>query len=508
MSKQTPEKRYQFWRALGLLLGSGVPLLDSLEIAADCADDTLASIVSAIRDDIIKGMSLARAMEAQRLAFSALEIAVVRSGESSGQLDIVTEKLANSIAQSSFPLLEPAEPIAPQTATEGEESVTELVIGILRDAYHAGASDIHIEFFEDSARVRYRINGRLVERESLPLEIREAIISRIKIMAALDISEKRRPQDGRIKVGVGPDEVIDLRVATLPVQFGEKICLRILDKSTLLDLDGLGLEKIAFDKLLSAIDKPSGLIFVTGPTGSGKTVSLYAALQHLNRPDVCICSAEDPVEYNFEGINQVHIRPEIGRTFPNVLKSFLRQDPDVILVGEIRDYETLSISCKAALTGRLVLSTLHTKNAVSAIERLRNIDIDPFIITESVTLIVAQRLIKVICPHCKGEAKIEADSFRGLGLEPGAMADKTFYEGSGCSKCNQTGYYGRMGLFEVLSLSPAIRKLILDDATIGEIKNQAVSEGLVPFSQGLINRWMEGVTDLKQVVHESIMSLE
>ncbi len=381
--------------------------------------------------------------------------------------------------------------------------VVKLINGLLSDAVRRGVSDIHIEPFEHELRIRYRIDGSLQEVMKPPIKLKAALTSRVKIMSNLNIAERRVPQDGRIKIKVGK-KVIDFRVSTLPVIFGEKIVMRILDKSNLtLDLQSFGFEPQAEKDLMSAIMNPYGMVLVTGPTGSGKTTTLYSALSQVNNIDVNIMTAEDPVEYNIFGINQVLVRNEIGMTFAAALKAFLRQDPNIIMVGEIRDLETGSIAIKAALTGHLVLSTLHTNDAPSTVTRMIDMGIEPFNVSSAVNLIVAQRLIRRICKGCKTAIEYTSDELSVLGMKEEEVADITFYKGVGCDECEGSGYRGRAGLYEVMALSPALRRLILQGASTADLQDQAVEDGMLTLRMDGIMKLRKGVTSLEEVVKET-----
>lgn len=379
--------------------------------------------------------------------------------------------------------------------------MVKLVDGILMNAIKSRASDIHIEPYENVVVVRFRIDGMLQPIMKLPIKIKAALASRIKIMSSLDISERRLPQDGRIKLKFGGNREIDFRVSTLPTLFGEKIVMRLLDKSNLqLDLVKLGFDEKPLQDFLEAIEKPYGMMLVTGPTGSGKTTTLYSALSHLNKPGVNIMTAEDPVEYNFLGINQVQIKEDIGLTFAAALRSFLRQDPDIILVGEIRDFETAEIAVKAALTGHLVLSTLHTNDAPSTITRLINMGIEPFLVSSSVILIVAQRLARKICQNCKREHKISEASLIKIGFPKDNIGSVKCYEGAGCPACNNTGYKGRVALYEVMPVKDEIKELIIQGGTAVEIKKEAVRLGMATLRQSGIKKVMDGITTIEEIL--------
>lgn len=384
---------------------------------------------------------------------------------------------------------------------EVEAPIVKLVNGIFINAIKTGASDIHIEPYENSLRVRYRVDGVMHTTMSLPTKIKNALTSRIKIMSKLDIAERRLPQDGRIKLKLGRNREIDFRVSTLPTLFGEKTVLRILDKSNLqIDLTKLGFEKKQLDDFMDAIEKPYGMVLVTGPTGSGKTTTLYSALNHLNKPGINIMTAEDPVEYNFMGINQVQVKEEIGLTFASALRSFLRQDPDIIMVGEIRDFETAEIAVKAALTGHLVLSTLHTNDAPSTVSRLLNMGIEPFLVSSSVILILAQRLSRKICSQCKEEEKLSPQALIKIGFSEEEANTIRCYRGKGCSACNNTGYKGRIALYEVMPISDEIRELILEGASANEIKKTAVRLGMKTLRMSGLSKVKEGITSVEEVL--------
>jgi type IV pilus assembly protein PilB len=335
----------------------------------------------------------------------------------------------------------------------------------------------------------------------LPIKIKNAIISRVKIMSHLDISERRLPQDGRIKLKFGKKKEVDFRVSTLPTLYGEKVVLRILDKSSLqLDLTKLGFDQNPLEDFLDAIDKPYGMVLVTGPTGSGKTTTLYSALGRLNKTGVNIMTAEDPVEYNFFGINQVQMKEEIGLTFASALRSFLRQDPDIIMVGEIRDFETAEIAIKAALTGHLVLSTLHTNDAPSTITRLVNMGIEPFLVSSSVILTAAQRLARKICTNCKEEQTISDAALIKIGFPQDEIGKFKCYHGAGCSSCNNTGYRGRIALYEVMPLKDDLKELVLQGASSTDLKRQALKQGMVTLRMSGLRRVIDGTTSVDELL--------
>ncbi len=384
---------------------------------------------------------------------------------------------------------------------EIDAPIVKLANGILMNAIKSHASDIHVEPSEEILRVRYRIDGVLQPVLKLPIKIKNALTSRIKIMSHLDISERRLPQDGRIKLKFGDDREIDFRVSTLPTLFGEKVVMRLLDKSNLqLDLTKLGFDEKPLNDFLEAIEKPYGMILVTGPTGSGKTTTLYSALSQLNKPGVNIMTAEDPVEYNFFGINQVQIKEDIGLTFASALRSFLRQDPDIIMVGEIRDFETAEIAVKAALTGHLVLSTLHTNDAPSTITRLINMGIEPLLVSTSVILVVAQRLARKICQNCKAEHEVSETALLKMGFPADKIKDVKCYMGMGCPECNNTGYKGRIALYEIMPVKDVLKELILQGASSADTKREAIRLGMFTLRQSGIKKVMDGITTIEEIL--------
>jgi len=391
-----------------------------------------------------------------------------------------------------------------ERATE-DAPVVKLVNLILTDAIKKKASDIHVEPYERSFRVRYRIDGILYEVMKPPMKLKNAITSRIKIMAELDIAERRLPQDGRIKIKLGGGNDMDFRVSVLPTLFGEKIVMRLLDKSNLqLDMTKLGYEPEALASFQREIHKPFGMVLVTGPTGSGKTVSLYSALSELNKVTENISTAEDPVEFNFAGINQVQMHEDIGLNFAAALRAFLRQDPDIIMIGEIRDFETAEIGIKAALTGHLVLSTLHTNDAPSTINRLLNMGIEPFLVASAVNLITAQRLARRICSECKQVEDIPVQSLIAAGIAPEQAAEVVCYRGGGCAKCNGTGYKGRVGFYQVMPMLEPIRELILNGANTAEIKRESMRLGIKTMRQSGLTKLIEGVTSFEEVLRVTV----
>jgi len=388
---------------------------------------------------------------------------------------------------------------------EIEGPIIKIVNGILIKAIKLGASDIHFEPYEKTFRVRYRVDGVLRRDMLLPMQIRNAIISRLKIMARLDIAEKRLPQDGRIKLRMAKGREMDFRVSSLPVLFGEKVVLRLLDKAALqLDMTKLGFEEDSLAEFQNSIHRPVGMILVTGPTGSGKTTTLYSALSELNKESENIMTAEDPIEYNFMGINQVQMHEEIGLTFASSLRSFLRQDPDIVMVGEIRDFETAQIAVQAALTGHLVLSTVHTNDAPGTITRLIDMGIEPFLISSAVILILAQRLIRKICMDCREQIKPPSQLLIDLGIPPDEVKSFTVYKGKGCAICNGTGYKGRLGLYEVMTMKEEIKELVLARASASEIKKEAIRTGMKTLRQSGLAKIKDGMTTIEEVLRSTM----
>src|SRR6267142_1256653 len=428
-------------------------------------------------------------------------------------MEIVTKGLEEMQALSAdgdVEILEEIEEIsAEMLAKQGEEApVIKLVNVILMSAIQKGASDIHIEPYEKELRVRYRIDCILYNIMAPPMKFRDAITSRIKIMSKLDIAEKRLPQDGRIKIRFqddGQQKEIDFRVSCLPTLFGEKIVMRLLDKSKLmLDMTKLGFESESLVKFEAAIERPWGMVLVTGPTGSGKTNTLYSSISRINTMETNIMTAEDPVEFNLVGVNQVQVRENIGLNFAAALRSFLRQDPNIILVGEIRDFETAEIAVKAALTGHLVLSTLHTNDAPSTINRLMNMGIEPFLVASSVHLICAQRLVRRVCTECKEAAPQTPEALMQAGFNQDDANSVTPMKGAGCERCNQTGYKGRVGLYEVMEIGEELKELILVGASGMELRRKAIDEGMITLRGSGLRKVKDGVTTIEEVVRETV----
>jgi type IV pilus assembly protein PilB len=414
-------------------------------------------------------------------------------------------------ATEEFEVLEDNEEIdlASLTIASEDAPVVRLVNVLMVDSLRRGASDIHVEPYEKDFRIRFRIDGVLYDVMHPPMKLRDPLISRLKIMSKLDISEKRLPQDGRIKIKVRVDNrsrELDFRVSTLPTLFGEKVVLRLLDKDKLmLDMTKLGFEEESLEKFKRNISNPYGMVLVTGPTGSGKTNTLYSALQALNTPETNIMTAEDPVEFNLHGINQVQMKEQIGLNFAAALRSFLRQDPNIVLVGEIRDFETAEIAIKAALTGHLVLSTLHTNDAPSTISRLVNMGIEPFLVATSVNLIQAQRLIRTVCKNCKESVHVPEEGLIEIGFSPDEASDIKLYRGRGCKTCNGTGYKGRIGLYEVMEVTEELRELIIIGASAMELRKKAIELGMITLRESGLHKLRQGLTTIEEVVKETVL---
>jgi type IV pilus assembly protein PilB len=440
------------------------------------------------------------------------KVAVVDERITASDLDVSLDRFEfNSHDSEELEVIEDNEEIDLAALARASEDapVVRLVNVLMVDSLRRGASDIHVEPYEKDFRIRFRIDGVLYDVMHPPMKIRDPLISRLKIMAKLDISEKRLPQDGRIKIKVKIDNrsrELDFRVSTLPTLFGEKVVLRLLDKDKLmLDMTKLGFEAESLEKFKRAIANPYGMVLVTGPTGSGKTNTLYSALQALNTSETNIMTAEDPVEFNLQGINQVQMKEQIGLNFAAALRSFLRQDPNIVLVGEIRDFETAEIAIKAALTGHLVLSTLHTNDAPSTISRLVNMGIEPFLVATSVNIIQAQRLIRRICSECKEEVHILPEALVEVGFSKEEAQTLKVYKGRGCTTCNNTGFKGRVGLYEVMEITDELRELIIIGASAMELRRKAIELGMVTLRESGLYKIRDGITTIEEVVKETVV---
>jgi type IV pilus assembly protein PilB len=388
-------------------------------------------------------------------------------------------------------------------AEDISDDVVTFVNKLLAEAYLKKASDIHVEPYERTFRIRYRVDGSLIEAVTPPKSMMLPLVSRLKIMAQMDISEKRKPQDGRIKLMIA-GQPIDYRVSSLPTLFGEKVVMRLLDSSNLqLDMTKLGFEPKQLEVFKEAIYRPYGMCLVTGPTGSGKTTTLYSAIADLNTPDNNISTAEDPVEFNLEGINQVNVKKDIGLTFASALKAFLRQDPDIIMVGEIRDLEVGEIAVEAALTGHLVLSTLHTNDAPATVTRLLNMGIEPFLVVASLNVVVAQRLCRKICTNCREEKKVSPEELIACGFAPSSAEKIKVYQGKGCEVCNNKGYKGRVAIYEVMAMTPKVRDLIIKHASTDDLKRQAIKDGMKTLRMCALTKVAQGLTTLEEALGNS-----
>jgi len=463
--------------------------MDDIKFMTGLNVEPVVASETSIQDAIIKFYGVSEASPEQDLDKVMAEL-----GGGPDDVEVAEEESETSIAE-----LEHAAEEAP---------VIKLVNLVLSEALTRGASDIHIEPYEKEYRIRFRIDGVLHTIMNPPLKLKDAVTSRVKIMSKLDISEKRLPQDGRIMLKLSKDgkkKELDFRVSTLPTLFGEKIVLRLLDKENLrLDMTKLGFEQESLDKFEEAILKPYGMVLVTGPTGSGKTNTLYSSIARLNQPDTNIMTAEDPVEFQLPGINQVQMKEQIGLNFATALRSFLRQDPNIILVGEIRDFETAEISVKAALTGHLVLSTLHTNDAPSTISRLMNMGIEPFLVATSVHLICAQRLVRRICTGCKEQQDLPPQALIDIGYTPTEAKKNKVFKGKGCDRCNGTGYKGRVGLYEVMEITDDMRELILVGASALELKKKAIEQGMITLRRSGLIKIADGQTTIEEVIRETV----
>jgi len=506
-----PLKRNGSTLTLAISDPSNVFALDDIKFMTGCTIQSAISTEESIREYIAKFYSKKTAKNAN---INAMDYDLGDDDDDDsfddigGEDDVVNVDDFDSIVKGAVDNVEVVEDASDEDigSNEAEDApIVKLVNGILIKAIKLGVSDIHIEPYEKSFRVRYRLDGHLKKVMGLPLKIKNAIISRIKIMSKLDIAERRLPQDGRIKMKLGKKKDMDFRVSVLPCLFGEKVVMRLLDKSNLqLDMTKLGFEKKSLEIFQTAINKPYGMILVTGPTGSGKTTTLYSALNQVNDEGVNIMTAEDPVEFNLMGINQVQVREQIGLTFASALRSFLRQDPDIVMVGEIRDFETAEIAIKAALTGHLVFSTLHTNDAPQTINRLLNMGIEPFLVASSVLLIVAQRLIRKLCEKCKEEADIPLDEVLGVGFSSEEAKSLTFYKSKGCDICAGTGYKGRLALYEVLEITENIRNLVLRGAAVSEIREAAIEDGMLDLRASGLQKVREGITSIEEIVKVTV----
>ena len=508
-----PTNRVGTKLTLAMLDPSNIPVIDEVKfITGFRVEPVVASeteIIDAIKRYYGGGGDLAglgsKTFDAKDFSLDDDVASVAGEGGISLEDEVVNVDDFDSLVHGAVENVEIVETQAQEDSEDIQGPIIKIVNGILIKAIKLGASDVHFEPYERTFRVRYRIDGVLHRAMALPLQIKNAMTSRLKIMSKLDIAERRLPQDGRIKLRLAKGREMDFRVSTVPTLFGEKVVLRLLDKGSLqLDMAKLGFEESSLVDLQYAIHRPVGMILVTGPTGSGKTTTLYSALSELNKESENIMTAEDPIEYNFMGINQVQMHEEIGLTFASTLRAFLRQDPDIIMVGEIRDFETAQIGIQAALTGHLVLSTVHTNDAPGTVTRMIDMGIEPFLISSAVILILAQRLIRKICSECKEQIQVHPQLLMDLGVPPDEVKTFPTFKGKGCPICSGTGYKGRLGLYEVMLLKDEVKELILARASTTEIKKEAIRMGMKTLRQSGIHKIKTGMTTIEEVLRATM----
>jgi type IV pilus assembly protein PilB len=508
-----PTNRVGTRLTLAMLDPSNIPVIDEVKfITGFRVEPVVASeteIIDAIKKYYGGGGNLAslgsKTFDAKDFTLDDDAASVAGEGGISLDDEVVNVDDFDSLVHGAVENVEVVEQQAQDDSEDIQGPIIKIVNGILIKAIKLGASDIHFEPYERTFRVRYRIDGVLHRAMALPLQIKNAMTSRLKIMSKLDIAERRLPQDGRIKLRMGKGREMDFRVSTVPTLFGEKVVLRLLDKGALqLDMAKLGFEESSLADLQYAIHRPVGMILVTGPTGSGKTTTLYSALSELNKESENVMTAEDPIEYNFMGINQVQMHEDIGLTFASTLRAFLRQDPDIIMVGEIRDFETAQIAIQAALTGHLVLSTVHTNDAPGTVTRMIDMGIEPFLISSAVILILAQRLIRKICSECKEQVQVHPQLLIDLGVPPEEVKTFPTFKGKGCPICSGTGYKGRLGLYEVMLLKDEVKELILARASTTEIKKEAIRLGMKTLRQSGIHKIKTGMTTIEEVLRATM----
>jgi len=490
-----------FWRKFGKLLSSGVPILHTLEtIKQETSNQKLQAVTEDIKTTIKHNGDIPKSFAKYPEYFPPSVQAMIKAGVVGGVLDTLSIRIADGLEDGTFKVGEKSSEkkgIEPLEKEKEESSVIKLAISIIKDAFKSRASDIHIEWLKDKMRIRYRIDGVLKEIASPPpKELQEVLISRIKIMAGMNVAEKRLPQDGRIRLNIeGKD--LDLRVSIVPYITGESVTVRILDRSVmLLPLEKQGFSKQNLEMLRNWSKKPNGIIIATGPTGCGKTTTLYALIQELNQEGVKITTVEDPVEYQIDGINQLRVNPRIGLTFTSALRPQLRQDPDIIMVGELRDLETMETIVQASLTGHLVFTAFHTNNAPGAVKRLLDVGIKPFLINSTLIGIVSQRLVRIICKECKEEYKPEDRVIDSLKTDK----DMKFFRGKGCEKCNKTGYRGRTAIHELLEIDDKMKSLIAKDAGLEKLRKQAIESGMITLRDDGIDKVKQGITTIEEVL--------
>jgi type IV pilus assembly protein PilB len=508
-----PTNRVGTKLTLAMLDPSNIPVIDEVKfITGFRVEPVVASeteIIDAIKKYYGGGGDLAglgsKTFDAKDFTLDDDIASIASEGGIALEDEVVNVDDFDSLVHGAVENVEVVEQQAQEDSQDIQGPIIKIVNGILIKAIKLGASDVHFEPYERTFRVRYRIDGVLHRAMALPMQIKNAMTSRLKIMAKLDIAERRLPQDGRIKLRMGKGREMDFRVSTVPTLFGEKVVLRLLDKGALqLDMTKLGFEETSLVDLKYAIHRPVGMILVTGPTGSGKTTTLYSALSELNKESENVMTAEDPIEYNFMGINQVQMHEDIGLTFASTLRAFLRQDPDIIMVGEVRDFETAQIAIQAALTGHLVLSTVHTNDAPGTVTRLIDMGIEPFLISSAVILILAQRLIRKVCSECKEQIQVHPQLLMDLGVPPDEVKTFPTFKGKGCPICSGTGYKGRLGLYEVMLMKDEVKELILARASTTEIKKEAIRLGMKTLRQSGIHKIKTGMTTIEEVLRATM----
>ena len=511
MVDERAKEQALFWRQFKLLISSGVPVVRALSTATESiADEQLKQAIEKIKSEIESGSSLADAMRSHGDVFSEIAVTMVEAGEEAGILEFQVQQIANELEGGLITVggAKPVEFVSEEVEPAAKPTVKEYVDSIIFEAVRQGASDIHIEPFPQSLMIRYRVDGVLREIEEPPEDIRLAIVDRIKMIAGMDVAQKRFPQDGKIRRTIESmgNKEIDMRVSCVPAQWGEAITIRILDvlsMSAWLNISDLGFSPADLELFGSSMQKPHGIIIVSGPTGSGKSTVLYAALERLRSMELKILTIEDPVEYGIKGSTQITVNPEIGLTFPVGIRNILRQDPDIVMVSEIRDYETAEMIINTALTGHLVLTTLHTNDAPSAVTRLIDMGVEPFLISSSLILVSAQRLVRKICPNCKEPIELSDATLELLAQNNVDISDKsklTLFKAVGCPECRQTGYRGRTGVFELMPIDDDIRECMVRGITSGKIREVARQKGMRSMREDGIQKVASGITTIDEVM--------
>jgi len=520
MIDEKAKEQALFWRQFKLLISSGVPMVRALStVAESIADEQLKRAIEEMKSEIERGSSLAGAMRSHGDVFSEIAVTLVAVGEEAGTLEFQARQIANELEEGLIPVggAKPVEVAIEKVEPAERSKVKEHVDSMILEAVKQGASDIHIEPFAKSLMIRYRVDGVLHEVEEPPEDIRRTIVDRIKMMAGMDVAQKRFPQDGKISRTIESmgNREIDMRVSTVPSQWGEAVTIRIFDRQVLhkMSTSDLGFSPADLELFESYIRKPHGIIIVSGPTGSGRTTTLYAALQKLCSPELRILTIEEPVEYDIKGITQINVNPELGLTFPVGIRNILRQDPDIVMVSEIRDYETAEMIIHTALTGHLVLTTLHTNDAPGVITRLIDMGVEPFLISSSLILVTAQRLVRKLCPNCKepielSDATLElltknnvdiSDKSK-LTLSPLSKGVRGLFKSVGCPECRQTGYRGRMGVFELMPIDDDIREYMIRGITSSQIRTAARQKGMRSMREDGMQKAANGITTIDEVM--------